>query len=194
MVRATSVGLLVSIENGEPVANLLPFEVVEDGEKTRLRAHLARANGQWKNLDGQDVLVVFQGTNTYISPQWHASKAEHGRVVPTWNYAMVQVKGRVAVNADPAWLHAQVSRLTEHHEQSVEQGRAWHVTDAPGDFIQSQIKGIVGLEIEVSAIAGKLKASQNRTPADRAGVVRGLNDQTDSAQFVMAGLVARGKI
>lgn len=194
IVRTHPLGLLISQDVGEIVANLMPFEVNIEGHRATLSAHLAKANGQWRNLDGQTVLAVFQGANTYVSPQWYATKREHGRVVPTWNYAVVQVRGRVRVIEDRQWLLSQVSRLTNHHEQSVGSGAAWKVTDAPDDFIQSQLKGIVGIEIEVSQLTGKLKASQNRNAADRAGVVDGLERLGGEPNQAMAGLVRRGQV
>jgi transcriptional regulator len=191
IVRSHPLGLLISQGDGEIIANQVPFEVMREGENARLCAHVARANGQWKNLDGQNVLIVFQGANTYVSPQWYQSKREHGRVVPTWNYAVVQVRGRARVIDDRDWLLAQVQRLTNHHEQSVKNGNAWQVTDAPEDYIQSQLKGIVGMEIAVTAITGKLKASQNRSAPDRAGVVEGLNVMASDSHVAMADLVRK---
>lgn len=187
IVRANSLGLLVSQEEGIPVANAIPFLVKEEGGV--LVAHLARANSQWRSLDGQDVLIVFQGANAYITPQWYESKREHGKVVPTWNYAMVQVRGRARVIEDRAWLLEQVRHLTDHHEAGVAGGQAWTVDDAPEDFIQSQLKGIVGLEITVASVTGKLKVSQNRPTADRAGVANGLASQEGSEAAAMVELV-----
>jgi len=189
IVRAHPLGLLVSQGQEGLVANAIPFEAVTAADPAVLRAHMARGNGQWQTLDGQDVLVVFQGTNAYITPQWYASKKEHGKVVPTWNYAMVQVRGRARVIDDKAWLHAQVSRLTDHHEATIANGHAWKASDAPEDFMQSQLKGIIGLEITVRSIDGKLKASQNRQVADREGVVTGLSGQGAEHQLAMAKLV-----
>lgn len=189
IVRTHPLGLLISQGQEGLVANPIPFEAVTAEEPAMLRAHMAKGNGQWRTLDGQDVLVVFQGTNAYITPQWYASKKEHGKVVPTWNYAMVQVHGRARVIDDKAWLHAQVSRLTDHHEATIANGHAWKASDAPEEFMQSQLKGIIGLEITVRSIDGKLKASQNRQVADREGVVEGLSGQGAEHQLAMAKLV-----
>jgi transcriptional regulator len=193
IVKDHPLGLLISQGEDEIIANLMPFEINRDGERAMLCAHMAKANTQWKNLDGQNVLVVFQGANAYVSPQWYESKREHGRVVPTWNYAVVQVRGIARVIEDRAWLLKQVTKVTNHHEQKVTPGKAWHVTDAPEDYIQSQLKGIVGMEIDVASITGKLKASQNRPAPDRAGVVDGLNQMGGEDSLAMADLVRRGK-
>ena len=170
------------------MANLIPFMLDPTrGEQGVLRAHLARANDQLAELGAVDeALVIFQGPETYITPSWYASKAEHGRVVPTWNYAIVQVWGRPQVIDDPAWLRVQIEELTRAQEER--RTKPWHVRDAPEAFIQSQVKGIVGLEIPVARIEGKWKASQNRPMADREGVVTGLVAEGHSPD--MARMVA----
>lgn len=188
-VRVHPLGLLISLGSEGILANAIPFAVHEVGGTTVLRAHLAKGNAQWQTLEGQDVLVVFQGANSYVSPQWYPSKRDHGRVVPTWNYALVQMRGRARVIHDRTWLHELVSGLTDGHEKSVRNGSAWKTTDAPADFMESQVKGIVGLEIEVRSLTGKFKASQNRPAADRAGVVAGLTEQGNPDQLDMAELV-----
>jgi transcriptional regulator len=188
-IRAHPLGLLISQGDDGIVANPVPFEVSHSGATTTLRTHLARANGQWRRLEGQSVLIVFQGADAYVSPQWYETKKEHGRVVPTWNYSVIQVRGRARVIDDKDWLLALVSRLTDHHEHGVGQGKAWSVTDAPDDYIQSQLRAIVGVEIEVTQIHGKLKASQNRTQPDRTGVVEGLKSLGGDNNEVMAALV-----
>ena len=132
------------------------------------------------------MLVIFQGVDTYVTPSWYATKRETGKVVPTWNYAMVQARGRARVTDDRDWLAAQVDQLTRIHEKG-RQPSEWQVTDAPAPFVEAQIKGIVGLEIEIDELAGKWKVSQNRPAADRAGVVSGLADEAPE----MAGLVGR---
>jgi transcriptional regulator len=190
-IEARPLGLLVSQGMDGIVANPLPFEVSHDGPTTTLRTHLAKANGQWRNIEGQSVLVVFQGADAYVSPQWYETKKEHGRVVPTWNYSIIQVRGLARVIDDRGWLLDLVSRLTDHHEHGVGEGKAWKVSDAPDDYIQSQLKGIIGVEIEVTGLAGKLKASQNRTAPDRAGVVTGLNASGGESQKTIAAFVAK---
>ena len=156
------------------LANPVPM-LWQDGV---LRAHLARANPQIAALQaaeeaGEEVLAVFQGPQAYISPGWYASKAEHGRVVPTWNYLIVQIRGVPRVIDDADWLRGQVDALTDRHEA----GRTdpWAVADAPDAFVAAQLRGIVGVEIAATRVIGKWKTSQNRPAADRAGVIAGLS-------------------
>lgn len=185
MITANPLGLLVTSGPGGLMANHLPFHL--DAEKSTLRAHLARANAQWKELAaGAECLIVFQGPHAYVTPGWYATKQETGKVVPTWNYAVVQVRGRPTVHQDAAWLKAQVGELTDHHEAS--RDKPWAVDDAPEDFIASQLRGIVGVEIAIAAMEGKWKVSQNRVEADREGVAKGLAAQGETA---MAELVAK---
>jgi transcriptional regulator len=156
----------------ELAADVMPLEVERTATGWRLIGHVARANPLWREADGQPVLALFQGPQAYVSPNWYPSKAEHGKAVPTWNYTMVQAHGTLRAIEDPAWLLAFVTRLTERHEG----GRAmpWHVTDAPADYIESMLRAIVGIEIDVTRLEGKFKLSQNRPAEDRTGVVLGL--------------------
>ena len=183
LIRAHPLGLLVSNGDEGPVANAIPFLLDADiGPKGRLRAHLAKANPQWRLLaesPASPVLVAFQGADAYVTPSWYETKRETGKVVPTWNYAIVQVRGKVKVIEDQAWLAQQIVELTASQEGS--RKAPWAVTDAPDSFIQSQIKGIVGLEIEITDISGKWKVSQNRPVADRVGVAEGLESEAPSA-------------
>ncbi|HTV01816.1 MAG TPA: FMN-binding negative transcriptional regulator [Luteitalea sp.] len=151
-----------------------------------LSGHVSKANDHWKTLDGADVLVVYQGPDAYVTPSWYPSKAEHGTVVPTWNYVMVQVRGTARVMHDADWLHRHVTALTEVHEQSRDE--PWHVSDAPSSYIAAQIRGIVGVEIAIREIDGKRKVSQNRAVADRLGVADGLarDGHSDMADLVRA--------
>ncbi len=177
-------GLLISTGPEGLLANGLPFLLRrEAGALGTLAAHMARANEQWRTLDGQSVLVVFQGPQTYITPAFYETKRETGKVVPTWNYAMVQARGLARVHADPAWLDGQIGALTDRHEEK--RPRPWAVEDAPRPYIESQMRGIVGVEIEIAAIEGKWKVSQNRPEADRRGVAEGLaNAAPDMAALV----------
>jgi transcriptional regulator len=179
-------GLLISTGADGLLANAIPFLLqVALGPIGTLEAHMARANGQWRDIDGQRVLVVFQGPQSYVSPSFYETKRETGKVVPTWNYAMVQVRGIARLRTDSAWLEKQIQVLTTQHET----GRtpSWAVSDAPRTYIESQLRGIVGVEIEIASIEGKWKVSQNRPEADRKGVADGLS-QTNPA---MASLVKR---
>lgn len=175
ILATAGLATLVSQIDGRLVADPLPM--LHDPSRGRfgtLTCHLARANPQADPaFDGREALVIFSGPDAYVSPGWYPSKAETGRVVPTWNYVTVQAHGRVRRFDDPDRLLTLVRALTERHEA----GRAtsWAVDDAPADFIRAQLKGIVGLEIEIERLEGKRKLSQNRTAADRAGVVAGLD-------------------
>ena len=186
LIKAHPFGLLISSGVDGLEANGVPFLVdAAPAPLGILRTHIARANSQWKNLNGQNVLVVFQGPQTYISPSLYETKRETGKVVPTWNYVMVQVRGVASVHEDHAWLSAQIRALTKTHEA----GRAapWAVDDAPERYIESQMNGIVGIEITITSIEGKWKVSQNRPEADRRGVAEGLSKEKPSLD--MAGLV-----
>lgn len=148
------------------------------GPNGTLRGHLARANPQLQALaEASEVMVVFQEANAYVSPSHYATKREHGRVVPTWNYSIVQVWGRPTLMDDKPWIRTQVENLTDLHEGDRQKrglADAWTVSDAPEDFVAAQIKGIVGLEIPIARIEGKFKLSQNRPAADHQGVIDGL--------------------
>jgi transcriptional regulator len=188
LIKERVFGLLISNGAEGLIANSAPF--VLDTAASRLgvlKVHLARANPQWRALQEQpDALVVFQGHDHYITPSWYATKQETGKVVPTWNYTMVQAKGRAKV-MDDAWLSQQVEELTQALEQRREQ--PWAVGDAPADFIAMQRRAIVGLEIEILDIRGKWKTSQNRNAADRAGVISGLDALGDEDSRAMAEIV-----
>ena len=176
LIRAHPLGLLISYGAGGLLANPLPFVLdapTPEAPLGRLRGHYARANRQWRDLaDAPEVLVVFQGPQAYVSPSWYATKRETGRVVPTWNYIQVQVRGRPQLVTDGDWLARVVADLTVRHE--ADRPEPWAVEDAPADYRAALLRGIVGIEIPVSAIDGKWKISQNRPPADRNGVARGL--------------------
>ncbi|MCG7392408.1 FMN-binding negative transcriptional regulator [Microvirga sp. ACRRW] len=189
LVRAHPLGLLVTNGNTGLIANPIPFILdATASPHGTLRAHLSRANPQWRDFDpAQEALVVFQGTETYITPSWYEAKREHGKVVPTWNYAIVQAYGRMRIMDDPAWLMQQVTVMTSAQEATRQE--PWAVSDAPADFLASQIKGIVGIEIEITRIEGKWKVSQNRPEADRQSVASGLRGSGDGDALHMADLV-----
>ncbi len=155
--------------DGLPVATLLP--IMWDGGV--VLAHMARANPQWKTIKPDiPALLICSGPEAYISPSWYAAKAEHGRVVPTWNYSAVHLSGTVRVHEDRDWLRAVVTRLTGVHEDG--RNEPWQPSDAPERYIEGQLAGIVGLEITITRVEGKAKLSQNRSEDDRRGVVAGL--------------------
>jgi transcriptional regulator len=175
MVHVIGAGELVTVgEDGYPLATRLP--VVWDGD--RLVMHLARANRHWRSVPADDdvpALVVVTDAEAYVSPAWYVSKAEHGRVVPTWNYSAVQIAGRVRRHEDPAWLLDAVTMLTRLRESG--RTEPWSVSDAPAPYVEKQLRAIVGLELVIERVEGKAKLSQNRSEEDRAGVVQGLRTE-----------------
>ena len=189
LIEARTIGLLISHGPQGLIANAVPFLLDPAASKLgTLKAHVARANPQWRDLAASpQALVVFQGADHYVSPSWYPSKQETHKVVPTWNYVMVQARGPARVIEDDEWLERQIAALTAKQEASRE--APWAVRDAPPDFIALQRKAIVGIEIEIADIRGKWKTSQNRSAADRAGVVEGLEAIGDEAAEAMAELV-----
>lgn len=169
-VHAVGTAQLVTVgEDGTPDATFLP--VLWEGD--RLVGHLARANAHWRRIvDGSSALAIVTGADTYVSPSWYATKAEHGKVVPTWNYSVVHLRGAVTVHDDPAWVRGLVTRLTDRHEQP--RAEPWAVTDAPADYVDKNLRPIVGVELVVGSVEAKAKLSQNRSDEDRAGVATGL--------------------
>ncbi|HEY6464341.1 MAG TPA: FMN-binding negative transcriptional regulator [Candidatus Acidoferrales bacterium] len=186
LIRSHPLATLITAGAGGLLANLVPFTLVNEGDRGTLRCHVARGNDQVEALKaGAETLMIFQGPEAYITPSWYASKKEHGRVVPTWNYVVVQVRGTPRLIEDPAWIREQIGHLTSIHEG--QRTEPWHVNDAPDAYIAGQIKAIVGVEIPIAAIEGKWKASQNRPEADRQGVEAGLRQEGIND---MAALVA----
>jgi len=172
-IRANPLGTLITGGRSGLIANVLPFSLHMSAEGDVLRAHLARANGQIADLkERTPVIVMFQGPQAYVSPSWYPAKAEHGKVVPTWNYVVVQAWGTPAIIEDRDWLRSQLEHLTTAHEG----GRAqpWRMDDAPADFIEALLNAIVGLEVPVERIGGKWKVSQNQPLPNRVGVMEGL--------------------
>jgi transcriptional regulator len=187
LIRAHPLGLLISHGPSGLLANAIPFTLVDDGSQFgMLRCHVARANPQWRDLQAaSEALIVFQGAGSYITPSWYATKRETGKVVPTWNYQMVQARGAPRVVETAEWLRAQIEQLTNEREARRE--KPWAVGDAPEDFIAQQMRAIVGVEIPVSDMRGKWKASQNRNDADRAGVIEGLGETGDPMAEIVRG-------
>jgi transcriptional regulator len=187
LMRERPLATLVVATPSGPSADLIPLEYVADaGPQGTLRGHVARANPLWQHA-GAQALVVFTGPEAYVSPGWYAAKREHGKVVPTWNYTMVQARGILRAVDDAAWLRALVGRLTDHHEAA--QATPWQVGDAPDEFVAQMLRAIVGIEITLDTLQGKWKISQNRSVADRDGVAAGL----DATQPEMAALVRLAK-
>ena len=164
---------LVTVSDHGLVATFLPL--LYEAERHVLLGHVARNNDHWRAAGGDvESLVILRGPDDYVSPSWYDTKREHGRVVPTWNYTTLHVYGRLIAHDDVEWLRGLVTRLTNKHEAT--QAEPWHVTDAPARYIDGQLRAIVGLELVISRVEAKAKLSQNRSDADRAGVVAGLNE------------------
>jgi transcriptional regulator len=172
------------------VATPLPFvHDPEAGEHGALLCHVARNNPQWREPVHGEALAIVRGPDAYVSPSWYASKAEHGRVVPTWNYVTAHVYGDLVVHDDPEWVEALVRRLTDQREAAMP--HPWAVDDAPPRFVDGQLRAIVGLELRVTRIEAKAKLSQNRPAADVAGVVAGLARQGQPALAAAVEAAAR---
>ena len=195
-IRAQPLGLLITLADAGLQANPIPLLI--DATPTpwgTLRGHVARANPLWRETRADvEALVVFQGPQAYVSPSMYPTKAATGKVVPTWNYVTVQARGKLRAVDDAAWVRGIVERLTQTHEAT--RAVPWAVSDAPGDYIETMLRAIVGIEIELTALQGKWKVSQNRNEADRQGVAYGLGQQGqaggDAQALAMANLVARG--
>ena len=172
--------LVVSTDDGFEV-NHLPFvvDIIKDNQ-LRLRAHIPRANSLSSMLvSSKKCVVIFNGADGYISPSWYATKKEHGKVVPTWNYSVVHVHGDIIVFDDLDWVRQQLLELTEQHE--AERVEPWALTDAPGDYIDKQLGALVGLQVLASRIEAKTKASQNQPKANQASILQALrSEQPDS--------------
>ncbi len=189
LIREHSLAVLVTLGSEGLNANHIPFEIEPaPAPFGTLRGHVARDNPVWRDFS-KDVqaLLVFQGPKAYITPSWYPTKRETGKVVPTYNYIVVHAYGPLRVVEDRAWLRGLVERLTNRHEAARPQ--PWKITDAPGDYIEKMLGAIVGIEVPVAKLLGKWKASQNRPPADRDGVVRGLSEINDADAATMARLV-----
>ena len=189
IMRAARLATLVTATDEGLQATPLPLVLADEGEHGVLYGHLAKANPQWKHPVIGHALVIFSGPDAYVTPSWYASKQEHGKVVPTWNYVAVHAHGPVEFFEDEARLHDVVTRLTNLHEQP--RAQPWAVTDAPEPFVKSQLKGIVGLRLPIERIAGKRKMSQNRPEADRAGVAAGLAASERDDERAAAAMIPR---
>ena len=195
---------LVTFDGAELTATLLPVIWDQDDSTShassngngdgagygRLLGHIALANRQWETAQpGVPALAIVHGPQAYISPNWYASKREHGRVVPTWNYVTVHFTGPVTFHRDPEWLRGLVTRLTTKYEHL--RAQPWQPSDAPPAVIDGQLRGIVGVEMTVTRVEAKAKLSQNRGAADRAGAIEGLRGQDDPGSAGIADLMVR---
>lgn len=165
--------------DGPLVSHLPVFLDTAIGPLGQLRCHVARANPQWRDSDlDKPALAVFMGPDSYVSPSWYPSKTEHGKAVPTWNYVAICARGRLEIVTDRDALRAHVAELSDRHEAGFPE--PWQVSDAPADYIDKQLRAIVGFRLTIEALEGKLKLSQNRTEADRKSVVTALSVSSDA--------------
>jgi transcriptional regulator len=181
----TAVDLISTTPDGL-TATFLPM--LYDRQSGTLQGHVARNNPHWRAATGTS-LVIAHGPDAYVSPSWYASKAEHGRVVPTWNYVTAHVYGQLVVHDDVEWLRSLVSRLTTRHEEF--RPEPWAMTDAPVEYMEGQLRAIVGVELVIERIEAKSKLSQNRSVADQDGVRAALAAGTPSEQAVAEQMAAR---
>lgn len=184
LIRDYPFATVVANASAGLVANHLPFEWVDGA----LHGHVARGN-ELAKLDGAEVLVIFQGPDGYISPNWYPTKQETHREVPTWNYAVAHVHGRLKVVEDAAWLRTLLERLTDHHEAAEPQ--PWRVDDAPADHVGKMLRAIVGIEIAIERIEGKFKLSQNHPERNRLGAIAGLRRRDGDGDAELAALMAK---
>jgi transcriptional regulator len=190
LMRGRPFATLVSSGAAGLYASHLPTVLKDEGSFGVIECHLARANPHWRELaEGNEALMIFQGPDGYITPNWYATKAETGKVVPTWNYAVVHAYGRPETMPDKDWLRRHVGELTTQQEKT--EARPWLLSDAPDGYIDVMTRGIVGFRFAITRLEGKWKMSQNRVPQDRAGVVQGLNARASGDDVEIAGLVVR---
>jgi transcriptional regulator len=193
LIEEHPLGLLVTVGSTGVTANLIPCVLERAwGEHGRLLLHVARNNPVWHDHDPDaEALVVFQSVERYITPNWYATKQATHEVVPTWNYAMVQARGPLIVHDDPKWVRGQAGRLTKMME--MDQPVPWKMADAPRDYTDAMLADIVGMEIPIRTLTGKIKASQNRTDADAAGAIAGLRQRGSPQDLAMADLIERAR-
>src|SRR5262245_58996643 len=181
LMRAHPLAALVTPTADGLDANHIPLEIQPDPAPFgTLRGHIARANSLWRRFSsGMPAMAIFLGPNTYISPSWYPSKEKTGKVVPTWNYAVVHAHGPLRFIEDRGWLKGLVERLTDHHEKN--RSHPWSVSDAPADYIDATLESIVGLEMPIVQLVGKWKVSQNRPVEDQAAVAENLSREGDES-------------
>ncbi len=196
LMRARPLATLVTFSAGGLDANHIPLHLADEPAPLgTLRGHVARANPLWReSARAEEVLAIFHGPQAYVTPSWYATRAETGKVVPTWNYAVVHAHGPLRVVEEPEWLWSHLQELTSHKE--AERAEPWRMSDAPRNYIEGLMGTIVGIEITISRLTGKWKTSQNQPPRNRAGVVSGLRERGGGDALEMAELVEaldRGK-
>lgn len=189
LLRAHPLAALVTLDAKELNANHIPFELdAAPAPLGTLRGHVARANPVWRNYSQEvEALAIFQGPQHYITPSWYPSKRETGKVVPTFNYIVVHAYGALRVIDDREWLRGLVGRLTDRHEAA--RAQPWKVSDAPDDYIEKMLGAIIGIEISLTRLVGKWKASQNQPATNRDGVIKGLGELANPDARTMAAII-----
>ena len=174
LIRSHPLGTWITSKEDVLDVNHIPFVLdITRGKYGVLKAHVNRANPVWRSLPtAKESIVTFQGADSYISPSWYPSKQEHGKVVPTWNYVVLHAHGTPRAMTSEDWLYQHLNELTDQHES--ERDKSWKVSDAPSDFTERMIQGIVGIEIPISNLQGMWKTSQNKQHSDKEGVINGL--------------------
>lgn len=190
-IKENPFGAWATVSEGEITVNHIPFVLHEkEGEFGTLVGHVARANPVWKSFSTElESAIIFQGDNAYITPSWYPSKHEHGKAVPTWNYAVVHAYGTPRIVEDSEWLLAHVNEITDLHESS--QRLPWKVSDAPDEFIKKLLGVIVGIEIPLTRLKGKMKLGQNRPEPDKLGTIAGLKSRGTTQASGLANLLNR---
>ena len=190
LMQARPLATLVTLANGAIEANHIPLHLSPGGGPLgTLRGHVARANALWRATDAASaVLAIFQGPDAYVTPSWYPSKAEDGKAVPTWNYAVAHARGVLRVHEDASWLREHLAALTAAHEGA--RAEPWRLEDAPADYTDKLIGAIVGIEIAITRLTGKWKTSQNQPARNRAGVESGLRAEGGEDALAMAVLVS----
>ena len=190
LMRARPFAALVSAGSAGLYASHLPTVLKNDGPYGVIECHLARANPHWRDLaEGNEALMIFQGPEGYITPNWYPSKALHGKAVPTWNFAVVHAFGCPEVMKEKDWLYRHVTELTAQQESN--EANPWAPSDAPDSYIEVMLRGIVGFRFAITRLKGKWKMSQNREVQDRLGVVKGLNARAAGDDLEIAEVVSR---
>ncbi|MEA2872081.1 MAG: transcriptional regulator [Hyphomicrobiales bacterium] len=189
LMRARPFAALVSTTQAGLYGTHLPTVLKDEGTFGTIECHLSRANPHWKDLaEGGEAMMIFQGPDGYITPNWYATKAATGKAVPTWNYAIVHAYGRPAVMKEKDWLLRHVTELSDQQERS--EAHPWKVSDAPASYVDVMLRGIIGFRFEITRLEGKWKMSQNREPQDRVRVVEGLKARATGDDLEIADVVA----
>ena len=189
LMKNNSLATVVTLTANGLTANHIPLILLENPQPFGvLQGHVARANPIWREFSTDvETLAVFQSAEAYIKPAWYATKQETGKVVPTWNYAVVHARGFLQVKDDATWIRAQIERLTAQHEAG--SSEPWRITDAPPDYTENLIKALVGIEIVITKLEGKWKVSQNQPVANQTGVIDGLRERNNLDDLKMAELI-----